>query len=59
MKTVKTSDYVKQIEKLGYTERHHNGKHRIFVAAGKSPLSIPNHRELSPGVQRSLNKLIK
>jgi len=60
MKTIRTADFIKKIQSLGYTEgkNHNNGGHRIFVAKNRPPLAIPNHRELSPGTRRNIEKLI-
>lgn len=41
-------------EKLGYQLRRVEGSHMIYKAAGKRPLSIPNHKELDVGLLRRL-----
>jgi predicted RNA binding protein YcfA (HicA-like mRNA interferase family) len=59
MKPIKTNDFIKtEVKPKGYTLDHQTGSHMIYKKNGSS-LSIPNTREISPGVQRNLNKLIK
>ena len=56
----KTSDFLKEIENLGYQEKTRKpGSHRIYTAPNRPTLSIPDSRELSPGVRRNLIKLIE
>jgi len=60
MKAVKTTNFVKNITKMGYMENKGNGSsHRIFKKKNSLPLSIPNSREIAPGTLRGLLKLIK
>lgn len=46
---------VKVFEKAGYFIDHQEGSHIILYSnlAGRPPLSIPNHRELAPGLLRA------
>jgi predicted RNA binding protein YcfA (HicA-like mRNA interferase family) len=45
---------VKIFEKFGYVLDHQTGSHMILWHKSKPTLSIPNHRELAPGLLRSL-----
>jgi len=45
---------VKIFEKCGYILDHQTGSHQILWHPEKNTLSIPNHRELAPGLLRSL-----
>jgi len=45
---------VKIFEKFGYTVDHQTGSHIILYHTTKPTLSIPNHKELAPGLLRSL-----
>jgi len=45
---------VKIFEKFGYTVDHQTGSHIILYHKTKPTLSIPNHKELAPGLLRSL-----
>lgn len=45
---------VKIFEKFGYLLDHQTGSHMILYHENKPTLSIPNHRELAPGLLRSL-----
>ena len=45
---------VKIFEKYGYVLDHQTGSHQILWHPEKNTLSIPNHRELAPGLLRSL-----
>jgi len=46
---------VKVFSKIGYRLDHQEGSHMIlyFSSPGRPPLSIPNHKELAPGLLRS------
>ncbi|MBC5796549.1 MAG: type II toxin-antitoxin system HicA family toxin [Dolichospermum sp.] len=45
---------VKIFEKLGYVVDHQTGSHIILWHESKPILSVPNHKELAPGLLRSL-----
>lgn len=45
---------LKIFEKFGYLLDHQTGSHMILYHQNKPTLSIPNHRELAPGLLRSL-----
>lgn len=41
-------------EKLGYIKDHQTGSHVILWHPEKPTLSVPSHKELAPGLLRSL-----
>ena len=41
-------------QKFGYTLDHQTGSHMILYHKSRPTLSIPNHRELAPGLLRGL-----
>jgi predicted RNA binding protein YcfA (HicA-like mRNA interferase family) len=45
---------VKLFGKFGYVLDHQTGSHMILWHESKPILSIPNHRELAPGLLRGL-----
>lgn len=45
---------VKIFVKFGYEIDHQTGSHIIICHPSKPTLSIPNHRELAPGLLRGL-----
>ena len=45
---------VKIFEKFGYILDHQTGSHMILYHGSKPTLSIPNHKELAPGLLRGL-----
>ena len=45
---------VKIFDKFGYVLDHQTGSHMILWHESKPTLSVPNHRELAPGLLRSL-----
>ncbi|WP_107668122.1 type II toxin-antitoxin system HicA family toxin [Cyanothece sp. BG0011] len=45
---------IRMFEKLGYIQDHQTGSHIILWHPEKSTLSVPNHKELAPGLLRSL-----
>ena len=40
--------------KFGYVLDHHTGSHMILYHQSKPTLSVPDHRELAPGLLRGL-----
>ncbi len=44
----------KAFSRLGWELDHQTGSHMILYRAGHATLSIPNHRELAPGLLRGL-----
>lgn len=45
---------VKVFKKLGYTVDHQTGSHIILYHESRPTLSIPDHKELAPGLLRGL-----
>ena len=45
---------VKILEKLGYNLHHQTGSHMILYHTSKPTLSVPNHKELAPGLLKGL-----
>lgn len=45
---------VKMFENFGYALDHQTGSHMILWHETKPSLSVPNHRELAPGLLRAL-----
>jgi predicted RNA binding protein YcfA (HicA-like mRNA interferase family) len=54
LSNVSGKEAVKIFEKFGYTVAHQTGSHLILYHPSKPTLSIPNHKELAPGLLRSL-----
>ncbi|MBF0338335.1 MAG: type II toxin-antitoxin system HicA family toxin [Nitrospirae bacterium] len=47
-------DIVKVFKEFGYTEDHQTGSHVILYHDTRATLSVPNHREIAPGLLRGL-----
>ncbi len=47
-------DAVRIFIKFGYIEDHQTGSHILLYHPDKATLSIPNHKELAPGLLRGL-----
>jgi len=45
---------VRVFQKFGYIIDHQTGSHIILYHESRSTLSIPNHKELAPGLLRGL-----
>ncbi|MEH2327615.1 type II toxin-antitoxin system HicA family toxin [Nostoc sp.] len=58
MSNISGKEGVKIFEKFGYVLDHQTGSHMILWCESKPILSIPNHRELAPGLLRSLIRQI-
>ncbi len=54
LSNISGKEAVKIFEKFGYVLDHQTGSHMILWCESKRTLSIPNHRELAPGLLRSL-----
>ena len=54
LSNISGKEAVKIFEKFGYTVDHQTGSHLILYNENRPTLSIPNHRELSPGLLRAL-----
>lgn len=51
---VSGKEAVKAFENLGWQVHHQSGSHIILYRSGFPTLSVPNHRELAPGLLRGL-----
>ena len=47
-------EIVKIFGKFGYILHHQTGSHMIVYHSSRPTLSIPNHKELAPGLLRGL-----
>lgn len=47
-------DAVRIFKKFGYKIDHQTGSHMILYHESRPTLSIPNHKELAPGLLRGL-----
>ncbi len=45
---------VKVFQKFGYVVDHQTGSHMILYHESRSTLSVPDHKELAPGLLRGL-----
>lgn len=55
LSNISGKESVKRFSKIGYYLDHQEGSHMILYNArsGLLPLSIPNHKELAPGLLRA------
>ena len=55
LSNISAREAVKRFKKLGYNVDHQTGSHIILYnpRPGSLPLSIPNHKELAPGLLRA------
>jgi predicted RNA binding protein YcfA (HicA-like mRNA interferase family) len=54
LSNISGKEAVKVFKRFGYELDHQTGSHMILWHESKPTLSIPNHRELAPGLLRSL-----
>ncbi len=54
LSNISGKDAVKIFKKFGYEVDHQTGSHIILYHPSKTTLSIPNHKELAPGLLRGL-----
>lgn len=54
LSNISGKDAVRIFQKVGYSLDHQTGSHMILYCDNRPTLSIPNHRELAPGLLRSL-----
>ncbi|PHJ56547.1 lipoprotein [Nostoc linckia z18] len=54
LSNISGKEAVKIFKKFGYVLDHQTGSHMMLWCESKPTLSIPNHRELAPGLLRSL-----
>lgn len=52
LSNISGKEAVKIFEKFGYKLDHQTGSHMILYHDSKPTLSIPNHKELAPGLLR-------
>ena len=58
LSNISGKETVKRFSKIGYYLDHQEGSHMILYhnRVGQLPLSIPNHKELAPGLLSGLIK---
>ncbi|NJO63387.1 MAG: type II toxin-antitoxin system HicA family toxin [Richelia sp. RM2_1_2] len=54
LSNISGKEAVKIFEKFGYIFDHQTGSHMILWHESMPTLSVPNHKELAPGLLRSL-----
>ncbi|MEB3219488.1 MAG: type II toxin-antitoxin system HicA family toxin [Nostocales cyanobacterium 94392] len=54
LSNISGKEAVKILEKFGYVFDHQTGSHMILWHESMPTLSVPNHKELAPGLLRSL-----
>ncbi len=54
LSNISGKEAVKIFEMFGYIFDHQTGSHMILWHDSKPTLSVPNHKELAPGLLRSL-----
>ncbi|MEM7713314.1 MAG: type II toxin-antitoxin system HicA family toxin [Cyanobacteria bacterium P01_A01_bin.68] len=54
LSNISGKEAVKIFERFGYIFDHQTGSHMILWHDLKPTLSVPNHKELAPGLLRSL-----
>lgn len=54
LSNISGSEAVKIFKKFGYVVDHQTGSHIILYHETRPTLSVPNHKELAPGLLRGL-----
>lgn len=54
LSNISGKDVVKVFGKFGYVLDHQTGSHMILYHESRPTLSVPNHKELAPGLLRGL-----
>jgi predicted RNA binding protein YcfA (HicA-like mRNA interferase family) len=54
LSNISGKDAVKIFQKFGYILDHQTGSHLILYHESRSTLSVPDHKELAPGLLRGL-----
>jgi len=54
LSNVSGKDVVKVFQKFGYSVDHQTGSHIILYHPSRPTLSVPNHKELAPGLLKGL-----
>ena len=54
LSNISGQDAVKIFKNFGYIKEHQTGSHIILYHVSRPTLSVPNHKELAPGLLRGL-----
>lgn len=54
LSNISAKDAFKAFQKIGYQLDHQTGSHMILFHPQRPTLSLPNHKELAPGLLRAL-----
>ena len=54
LSNISGKEAVKIFQKFGYVVDHQTGSHMVLYHESRPTLSIPDHRELAPGLLRGL-----
>lgn len=54
LSNISAKDAFRAFKKIGYTLDHQTGSHMILFHLQRPTLSLPNHKELAPGLLRAL-----
>ena len=54
LSNISAKDAFRAFKKIGYTLDHQTGSHMILSHLQRPTLSLPNHKELAPGLLRAL-----
>lgn len=54
LSNISGKEAVRIFARFGYVLEHQTGSHMILYHETRSTLSVPNHRELAPGLLREL-----
>lgn len=54
LSNISAKDALKAFQKIGYALDHQTGSHMILYHPQRTTLSLPNHKELAPGLLRAL-----
>ena len=49
-------DVIKALSRIGYNFDHQTGSHATLVNSSGKKITVPNHRELGPGILRAIIK---
>ena len=50
------NDLIKALSRIGYNFDHQTGSHITLVNKSGKKITVPNHRELGPGILRAIIK---
>ncbi|MGP6220850.1 type II toxin-antitoxin system HicA family toxin [Caldiplasma sukawensis] len=50
------NDVIKALSKIGYNLDHQTGSHITLVNKSGKKITVPNHREIGPGLLRAIIK---